>query len=271
MSDLKKAPSGLTWSYELRGEGEPLLFIHGWGCSQNVWKQQTEYFSRSYKVLTIDLPGHGKSNWKKISLNKIADDIHWITGQLGLKELNIIGSSLGGLVALKLLALYPRMIKRLTFVGVLPKFTRTKDFPHGLELNQIRMLSGQLDTDYPQIVQIFFRSLFTGQERRSERYKWLQQFAPREEVPRKAALKEFLRFLENEDLRETFAKVNVPVQFINGTDDYICSKESARAMQKSVPKSRLDLFKGCGHFPFLTKPVEFNRVVEKFLKECVRC
>ena len=264
MPDLK-APSGLVWSYELKGSGEPLLFVHGWGCSQKVWKQQSEYFSRNFKVLTVDLPGHGKSSWAKVSLEDMANDLDGLTNELGLKQLNIVGSSLGGLVILKLLALHPAKIKRLILVGTLPQFLQTKDSPHGLELDRIRSLSNLLETDYPAIVQIFFRSLFTGQERRSARYQWLQQFGPKEEVPQKEALKTFLEFLQAEDLSDTLRKINFPVQFINGTEDYICTADSIRALQKTVAGSRLELFKGCGHFPFLTKPVEFNRVLEKFL------
>ena len=64
--------TSLEWHYEIEGEGEPLIFLHGWGVDKRIWRQQTKYFSNTYKVLSIDLPGHGKNHLQKISLCAIA-------------------------------------------------------------------------------------------------------------------------------------------------------------------------------------------------------
>ncbi|MBI3618181.1 MAG: hypothetical protein HY210_08205, partial [Candidatus Omnitrophica bacterium] len=82
----------------------------------------------------------------------------------------------------------------------------------------------------------------------------------------KQALVEYLDILEQEDLREVLKKVHVPVQFINGRDDEICNKETVAFLKAVCPESRFDFFEQCGHFPFLSKPYEFNQVVEEFLK-----
>ncbi|VAW19751.1 hypothetical protein MNBD_BACTEROID05-348, partial [hydrothermal vent metagenome] len=54
-----KGKSTIQWNYDHLGEGETLLFIHGWGVDRRIWRQQTKYFSKKWNVLSVDLPGHG--------------------------------------------------------------------------------------------------------------------------------------------------------------------------------------------------------------------
>src|SRR3989344_3175272 len=173
---------------------------------------------------------------------------------------------MSGMMALKLYQLAPEKIKKLSFVGSLPKFSQSKDFPHGLDVKKIRKLAGQLKTAYPSIVDIFFRSLFSKEERESRRFKWIQRFRQNVDIPLEPALAEYLDMIEHEDLREILKSVQVPIQFINGTEDEICSAEAVKHMKELVPNARFDFFEKCGHFPFLSKPYEFNEVLERFLK-----
>ncbi len=113
---------------------------------------------------------------------------------------------------------------------------------------------------------ILFRSLFTRDERESRRFHWIQIFRKADIIPEKTALLEFLNVIEREDLREVLTNVTQPVQFINGTDDNITRKEVLFELQRRMPRARLDWFERCGHFPFLSKPDQFNAVVEKFME-----
>ena len=259
--------SGIEWYYDIEGEGEPLIFLHGWSVDRRTWRQQTKYFSQFYQTMAIDLPGHGKSTWKKVSLGQMAEDLKEIFGKLGFKRLTIVGSSLGGLLAFKLYECDESLIERMTLVGSMPKFGRSKDYPYGLNVAQIRTLHTQLKIAYPWIVNIFFRSLFTRKERGSRRYKWLQKFRRNLEFPMRQALAEYLDVLENEDLRDVLRRIKIPLQFINGTHDHICCRKTVEYLKTLSPQSRFDDFEHCGHFPFLSKPYEFNEVLESFLKQ----
>ena len=151
MPDIK-TERGINWNYDIDGKGEVLLFIHGWGVNMRVWRQQYKYFVEKYRVMTIDLPGHGKTNWKKVSLEDIADDIYSILDSLNINEITIVGSSLGGLVSLKMFQARPERIKRMIFIGSHPKFAKSDDYPYGLDVKNIRKLERQLKTDYPAIL-----------------------------------------------------------------------------------------------------------------------
>lgn len=290
-----KGHSGINWFYEIHGEGEPIVFLHGWGVDRRIWRQQTKHFSEMYKVIGFDLPGHGESSWKKVTLDEMGSDLLKIIKHMKLKEFTLVGSSLGGLFALKLYELISRdnteikvkknggwflnffqakateashlKINRLVLVGSMPKFARSEDYPYGLDVAQMKKLGGQLDTSYPSIVNIFFRSLFTDEERASRRFKWLQKFRQTDEVPMKQALSEYLDVLEQSDLREVLKNCGVPMQYINGTEDAICTRATVEYLRSLSPHARFDDFERCGHFPFLSKPHEFNQILEDFLNQ----
>ena len=267
-----RTPSGLNWHYEVEGHGPALLFLHGFGVNSRIWKQQFKYFSDRHQVIALDLPGHGRSDWQNISLQAIASDVAFILRELGCSEVGIIASSFGGLVALKLLEIEPSLIKFFVFAGSQPKFCRSDDYPFGLDRERIHKLAGQLEGDYPVMVQIFFRSLFTRHERETRRFKWIQTFRKTDYVPQKEALMNLLGILEHADLRETFAGLTLPVLFANGTEDYICQREFYEELEGSLlpgepnrPAAQFVWFEKCGHFPFLSQPHEFNAAVEKFI------
>jgi len=262
-----KTDSGINWYYDVEGEGEKILFIHGWGVDRRIWRQQYKYFSKFYRVLSVDLPGHGKSEWKKFPLETMVRDLAQILSKENFDKVSVMGSSLGGLVALKVYQIHPEMVQKMILVGSMPKFSRSEDYPHGLDTQKMRKLSGQLNSNYPAIVHIFFRSLFTKQERQTRRFLWIQKFRRTEAVPFREALAEYLDVLEQEDLREVLRGVSVPLQIINGRDDEICSEETVEYMRTIVPAACIHYFEECGHFPFLSKPYEFNMLVENFLKQ----
>lgn len=259
--------NNIFWNYDIEGEGANLLFLHGWGVDKRIWRQQTKYFREHYRVMTIDLPGHGKTMWKNIPLAQMSEDICKILVKLMPGKVTIVASSLGGLFALKMYEGLPEKIQRMVMVGSMPKFARTDDYPYGLDVASMRKLGNQLEASYPSMVDVFFRSLFTKEERQSRRFKWLQKFRQHDEKPLKSALVQYLDILEGEDLRDVLATVEVPLQFINGRGDEICKPDFINYITKIKPKARFNFFEECGHFPFLSKPYEFNFMLERFLKE----
>jgi len=263
-----KTPRGLNWHYETEGEGETLLFLHGWAVNSRIWRQQMKYFSDRYRVVSFDLPGHGKSEWCHISLGEIADDAEFLLNELNAGPVGVIASSFGGLVALKIHEANPQRIRFFAFAGSQPKFSRSADHPSGLEVGRIRKLAGQLQSDYPAIVNIFFRSLFTRNERESRRFKWIQTFRKAEDIADKQALLNLLDILEKEDLRTVFENADRPMCFLNGTEDYICTRNFYEDLKEKLPSARFEWFEKCGHFPFLTQPYEFNKGLESFLESC---
>ena len=94
---------GIPISYRVHGNGSPaLIFIHGWSCDQSYWDKQVPYFARKYKVVKIDLVGHGDSglgrkNWTIIAF---AEDVAAVVNKLDLDQCVLVGHSMGGPVIL---------------------------------------------------------------------------------------------------------------------------------------------------------------------------
>ncbi|MCR4337726.1 MAG: alpha/beta fold hydrolase [Candidatus Omnitrophica bacterium] len=244
-----------------------MLFLHGWGVDGRIWRQQYKYFSEHYQTIVVDLPGHGKSSWAHVSLERMTQDIYALLDYLKILKTGIVGSSFGGLVGLKMFSLQPSRVSFLVSVGSQPKFINDSQYLFALDQERVNKLADQLSTNYPSMVQIFFRSLFTREERSSRRFRWIQAFRQNEDIPSREALLGVLDILKKEDLREVLSQISIPFQWINGAEDYICSKDLGGYLKEKIPHAQIHLFEKCGHFPFLTKPHEFNQVVEKFLEK----
>jgi pimeloyl-ACP methyl ester carboxylesterase len=104
----------------------------------------------------------------------MAADIRQILSSIGLSQFSLMASSMGGLVALELYRMIPQDIMRMSLVGSVPKFTKGQNYPAGLDINKIRILSHQFDRDYVSTLNIFFSSLFTRKERKRDRFKWVK-------------------------------------------------------------------------------------------------
>ena len=265
----------LKWHYTTTGQGEALFFIHGFAATGGWWHHQASFLQDHCQVITIDLPGHGQTPFMPLSLQDIAIDIRQLIVSLGLSQVTIVASSMGGLVAFELYRLMPQQIMRMSLVGSMPKFARTPTYGAGLDIEKIRTMSKQFqpqadppmadEGDYVAILDIFFRSLFSKKEREAKSWLELKDFRQQQPLPDRAALQHFLEMLERTDLRDKFSSVICPLQFVAGSDDYICTPDVMQWMQEHAYNARFDVMAGGGHLPFLTDVHEYNRLLEDFL------
>ena len=253
--------------YELSGQGDKtLLFIHGFGGFGGLWRWQIEHFSKKTRVLTIDLPGHGRTPWCPCTLLDIAEMIVDILDREKIDQVSIVASSFGGLVALTLWQQSPERVTALTLTGAVPKFVGTTDFPAGLTSAGIRKLAAQFEGDLGKVLDMFVRSFSTMQERDSSQYALVKALRKDAILPQREALLGFLDILETADVREVLQTVSVPLQFICGDGDYLCPPAVVEVLRGQYPQARFDIFENGGHGVFLTMPERFNQVVGDFLR-----
>ncbi len=253
-------------SYSLDGSGEKtLVFLHGFGGFKEIWSWQVEDISLAARVITIDLPGHGKSAWHGETLEDMADQVKALLDKEGIREAVFVASSFGGLVSFKLYEKYPEMTQGFVFVGSIPRFASTEDFPAGLDAERISKLAGQLKGDVGQVLDMFFRSLFSAKEREWKQYKLIKELRKGALFPDRGALLGFLNILATADLCGVAARVDRPVLFVLGDSDYICPKAVFGPLRKLMPSARIEIVPACGHFPFLSKPYEFNGLLKEFI------
>ena len=97
-TEFMKSFDGVDIAYKVYGEGDtPLIFVHGWCCDKSYWKEQVNFFKTQFKIVTIDLAGHGESGLGRDSytIQGFAKDITTVINHLGLNDIILIGHSMG--------------------------------------------------------------------------------------------------------------------------------------------------------------------------------
>lgn len=219
--------------YEEKGEGKPLILLHGNGEDGTYFVNQIEYFSKFRRVIAVDTRGHGKSPRGKapFTIRQFADDLKDFMDGLSIGKADILGFSDGGNIALVFALKYSERVDRLIL--------------NGANLNGNGVKAG---------VQL---PIVLG-------YRLASRFAAKSEKARRNA--EMLGLMVNDPniAPKALAGIKAETLVIAGTRDMI--KEShTRLIYKSLPKARLAIIKG-DHFIAAKNPREFNRAVERFLK-----
>ena len=262
-----KCTSGINWFYQLCGHGEPLVFIHGWAGDSFFWTFQQNFFRDKFTVVSLDLPGHGKSQWREMGIREIAADIKFILDTLQLKGSTLVASSFGGLVALRLVREYASLVKRLALVGSFARFTRSADYPFGINEEEVKKLDVVLDEQFPYALEAFSRLLFTEQERLAQSFNSVWSLIiNRKSAPKREALKHMLFLLKTEDLRAELEGIRTPTLLVRGKKDYLSSAGANRYLNGHLQNSHLVSLDGCGHIPFMTVPEIFNRTIQEFIE-----
>ncbi|KPH12653.1 hypothetical protein AMQ68_16765 [Chryseobacterium sp. ERMR1:04] len=220
--------------YEIYGEGEPLILLHGNSGSIKEFYQQIPTLSQQYKVIAIDTRGQGKStDTSKLDFTyKIfADDVKALVDELGLEKVNIVGWSDGGNTGLEFALKYPDHLNKLVTIGA-------NTFPEGVDERLFNNMKTQL-----QVLQA---------ENNPERLNEMRLV--------KIMLKE--PNISNGSLH----KIQNPVLVIAGENDVI-KREHTEMMAKQIPNAELKIYKNATHFIPFENPEELNKDILEFLKK----
>jgi len=265
---------GHTIFYTVKGEGEPLLLIHGFGAGMWVWEKQIEVLSRSYRVYAIDLIGHGFSDRPKIDYNA-ETYIHFMKAFMdgvGIEKATLIGNSMGGGIAWAMAISFPERVSRLILIDCMPP-----DVLHRAANDSFKTLVALQRIP-------FLPYLIIGS--RSERsIKWIlqecisdiQQVTP-EIVSRQYQLsrvkgttwvlystlfhaKEGMRF------RDSVGLIHQPTLLIWGEDDLIFPPSIGEKLHQAIRDSVIHVVRGSGHIPMWETPEEVNEAILSFLEK----
>jgi pimeloyl-[acyl-carrier protein] methyl ester esterase len=252
--------------FEVAGDGSDLVLLHGWGLNLRVWDGLVQELRNRFRIITIDLPGHGRSPWG--AGGGTPAEQAWLIHQTlepVSNRYSLLGWSLGGQIALDLAAAIPGQIERLVLVATTPKFAASSDWPCGMSLAAITKLATQLRTDYKRTVSDFLdlqvRGSIEGESVLAQLRKAL--FVHGEALPE--ALAAGLNTLATSDFRANLPHVLAPALIIAGQHDRITSPAASRALADALPDARYVEMRRAAHAPFLSHRKEFGELVEGFL------
>jgi pimeloyl-ACP methyl ester carboxylesterase len=257
----KKKVKDIDMYYEMTGEGDPILFIHGLGSSTRDWEEQVPVFSQKYKIITIDLRGHGQTDKPKgpYSMKMFAEDIAELLKKLGINSTHILGISLGGGVAFQMAVDYPELVKSLIIVnsGIEIPMDSFKMKLEAFKRTFIVKLVGM-----KKMGKVLAPRLFIKPEQEDLRKKLIERWAEND----KKAYLIALRALMGWSVRDQLKKIKFPTLVIGSDEDYAPSsvKEEYTAL---IPNARFIEIKDARHAVSIEKPKEFNEIVMSFLSE----
>jgi pimeloyl-ACP methyl ester carboxylesterase len=236
----------------VEGQGSPaIVFIHGLGEYLESWKNQTQYFSKNFKTIALDLRGHGKSSVpkKKIEISDFASDVKGLLDHLGVKKANLCGLSMGGLVVLEFYKRNPEYCSTLILVASRHQFPPAQT--GALEGMSMEIIGEEVAT-------------FALAANAPDPLK--QEVAKMVAATNKNAYLQSAEATSLLDYTDVLSSVKVSTLIIVGDMDIVTPVSSAETIQNLVPESVLKIMKGVGHLPNRERPDEFNATVEQFLK-----
>ena len=251
--------------YEDVGKGRPVLFVHGWGTSHELWDRQVYAFAPRYRCVAVDLRGHGASSKPAAgyAYDDHVADLAALLDHLQLDNVSVVGSSFGGSVSVVLANECRSLIRQVVAVGSPPRIVAADDYPPGRRQAEAVKLLDDLQRDREgtmrQVVDDSV-NVNVGEPMLS----WLFGLALR--MPTWAALETYRGVLAS-DIRPVLAELQQPVLVVQGRHDRFVSAEAAKWMAGATANARLEILEASGHLPFLEEPAAFNSLLGQLLAE----
>ncbi len=250
--------NGVSLAYEDINPGSPpVLFVHGWGCDHSIFSSQANYFSHSYRVVSVDLRGHGKSDapLQDYTMAGYADDLAWLCGELALRKPIVVGHSMGGNVAMEFAARHPEIPASIILID-------SVIFPHQAFLQWLRPLEELLrGPNYiARYQQVMLSSCLTTDEARRK----TQLISSLPKAPRHVLASTLANHLTKYDAFWAAGACRGPVAYIGSA---VLTADLAR-LRKLIPQLVTAQTLGSGHFSPLFVPDQINEMLSTFLQIC---
>lgn len=250
---------GLDIYFEEFGQGQPLLLIHGLGSSSRDWELQIPEFEQHFRVIAVDLRGHGRSDKPlgSYSMRQFAGDAVQVLRALGAVPAHVLGISLGGMVAFQLALDFPDLIDKLVIVNSVPEL-RPRNLADRLGFWQ-RLLIIRL-SGMEKMGEVLAKRFLPRPEQEALREIFIRRWSENDKAAYLASLKSAFGWSVRDRLRE----IKTPTLVIGAEEDYFSTalKEDYTAL---MPYASLVVIPDSRHALPAEKPEEFNRLVLDFL------
>ncbi len=248
---------------ECHGHGPPLVLLHGWGMNADVWQAVLPALARRRQLICVDLPGHARSRAQPGGETLAA----WSAclAEVVPAGAEVLGWSLGGLLALRLALDAPERVARLILVASGPRFVQAADWPHAMASETLAGFAQGLVEDYAGTLRRFLAIQALGSEHARETLGQLREQVFRHGEPDPAALRAGLQMLLQTDLRAELPRVHCPTLLIGGERDTLFPAAAQVQTRERLPAAASVLIEGAGHAPFLSHPAAFLEALSAFL------
>ncbi len=261
--DLTIPVSDFNLSYDDLGEGDiPVIFLHGYPFSKEMWKQQLEFLQSTHRVIACDIRGFGKSTYEEgtLSMDLFADDLVTFMYKLQIEKAIICGLSMGGYIALNAIQRFPTYFEAL----ILCDTQCIADTPEGKEkrykvIEDIKA-NGVKEFNEKFIKSVFHKDTLSNKKDLVENLRTVV-FANSQEV----IIAGLTALAERSETCSTLDAIKIPTLILCGREDEVTPLAQSESMHQSIERSRLHVIEKAGHVSNLEQPDEFNQQLLDFL------
>lgn len=245
---------GLRINYEVMGEGDTVLLLHGWASSLQPYKALMGQLSQKYRVIAVDLPGMGASEEPKEpwDVDGFADFVLSFMEQFPVEKLSLVGHSYGGRIIIKLAnRVLPFAIDKIVLIdsaGIKPPASKKKS------LRQRVFKVGKWFLSLKPIAKLFPTAL----------EKLRVKFGSADYAAASPMMRQCLVKAVNEDLSHLLPGIKAPTLLVWGDRDTATPISDAKQMEAAIPNAGLAVIPGTGHFSFMENPVLFGRIMASY-------
>jgi non-heme chloroperoxidase len=269
-SEYVYSTNGVKLSFSEYGNpnGQPVLFIHGWSQSKEMWQQQlTAPELQDYRLIAFDLRGHGQSTKtmnpaEYVSANNWADDISAVIRKLDLRNVTVVAHSYGAIALLDYLSLYgEKNLKAINFVGALAGMGSQSVAAYiGSDFERIKLATGERFNDQIDGVIALAKANYGNAV---DRDVYARGVAASMLTPYYVRRYIFARQVDHTD---TLRSIRVPVVFSHGQFDQAVLARSAVDMASKLLGSTVTIYEESSHAPFVTEAAKFNANLVAFIE-----
>ena len=253
---LVRSKDGTPISYEVFGAGEPtLVFVHGWSCDARYWRAQVPVFSKKYRVVVLDLAGHGHSGMTRIkyTMTAFGEDVRAVTEATGSRKVILIGHSMGGSVIAEAARLMPGLVIGLIGIDTL------ENIEYPMTHEELRKMIAPLAKDFQTGSRQFVEGMISPQTDPQLREWILSDIAAAPPNVALSAMTEMMMQYITGEVAKIFEQTRIPVVTVNG-DMWPINYEANRRHMFSY---HAIVLKKADHFLMMNRLEEFNSALEK--------
>jgi len=259
---------GVALFHQEWGSGRPVLFVHAWALSCAMWSYQiAELGQCGFRCVAFDRPGHGRSDVPGggYDLDSLADDLAEVIAQLDLREVSLVGMSMGANEILHYLGRHGTgRVSRIALLGPTTPFVlQTADNPFGAPMSYFEQTQAAWASDFPRWIEDNKRPFFTT-ETSAQMMDWVAGIMRAVPVPVAIATN---RGMIATDLRPVLAKIDRPVLILQGDTDVSAPLEATgRRTAAGITGAVLKVYAGGPHGLFVTHMRQVNADLLAFLQ-----
>lgn len=247
---------------------QPMLFAHGFGCDQNMWRFITPAFEEDYRLVLFDYVGSGRSDVGKYDANRYgsldgyARDVLDIISALDLRDVIFVGHSVSSMIGILAANREPDRFSRLLLIGPSPRYINDGAYVGGFDRADIDGLFEMMDKNFLGWANFLAPAIMKNPDRPELGNELVESFCSTDPI----MARRFAQATFYADNRADLAAVAVPSLILQCTDDMVAPLEVGNYLSENLPGSTLRVMHATGHCPHMSHPDETVALMKAYLE-----